>query len=122
MLGVVTAKGAPSIGLAEHERWCAVQHQLQTTVLRLYGVFGEEARRKVVAALRRVRGVREVRVNLFRSEAGVLHEAGCGQRALVRAIALCGHFGEVWGSDKSSRGRANEHKTGGKPCRPRRTT
>lgn len=86
--------------------------QLDNTVVHLYGVWGETPRRRVTEALEAVRGVRRVRVDVFRAEAAVVHEHACGTRNLVEAVEACGYRAEArgagppdeWGSRSEPKG------------------
>ncbi|CAG0957294.1 hypothetical protein PHYC_00536 [Phycisphaerales bacterium] len=64
--------------------------QVNQTVLMLYGVSSEEAREAVSRALDEVSGVKEVRVNMYRAEAVIVHDGRCSPGDLVAAVSAAG--------------------------------
>ncbi len=85
-----------------------MEKQLSSTVVRLYGVWGEDPRRRVAKALESVRGVRRVRVDVFRAEASVIHENRCDEERLIDAVEACG-----FGAEPAGRERRREIRGGG---------
>ncbi len=61
------------------------------TLLLITGMKDNACRERVAGALERVRGVREVVVNLFRASASIHHEPSCAAGNLVRAVTEAGY-------------------------------
>ncbi len=67
-----------------------MKNTVEQTVLMLFGVSDEEARGKVMRALHRVAGVKEIEVSIYRAEARILHDGRCTPSALEDAVRVSG--------------------------------
>lgn len=75
------------------------------TVFRLHGCQDQKCCERVERELMRVKRVRMVEVNLYRSTAAIDHDDGCNTSELVAAIGLAGCLGILVGSEDSVQGK-----------------
>jgi copper chaperone CopZ len=62
----------------------------KTTVLMIIGMRDNACRERLLEALRRVSGVREIRVSLMRARATIVHQPPCEAAELVWTVVSAG--------------------------------
>jgi P-type Cu+ transporter len=74
------------------------------TVCLLYGCQCNACCERIERALRRVAGVRDVEVNLYKATATVEHDSECAPQGLVEAVERAGYLASL--ADPVNRGRS----------------